>query len=117
MISRLIHVVVPAALLFGLTACGGDEGVPDEPPTGPDFRTIHWECSIESHQDGFLVEVADVDALVDIVSANPFCTGFGELVEVWVELPCPQGLRTITVAATNNAITSEAALEACERAS
>ncbi len=116
-------LVLAAVVLIG-AACGSGSGVesstrapePASVPASPGARTIGYECA-ESSGNTILVELRKLHELADIVNGIDLCEFDGGLDEIRVEVPCPQGTRTITVRALDGQVSDQAVMDACDQIS
>ncbi len=111
--------MLAAVVLVG-AACGSDggrEGIvqasePADAPASPNARTISYECA-ESSGNTILVELQNLDDLAALVNGINLCEFDGGLDEITVEVPCPQGMRAITVRSFEGRVTDQAVVDAC----
>jgi hypothetical protein len=106
-----------ASLVAGCSNDGARSGSirPSEPaqvPSGPNARTITYSC-VEGSSSTITVDLPSVDQLADLINGINVCEFDGGLVEISVEAPCPQGVRTVSVTAEGNRLTNQAVIDAC----
>lgn len=113
--------MLAAGLLVG-AACGSDSGLeggvrasePASAPASPNARTINYKCA-GSSDNTILVELQNLDELAALVNGINLCEFDGGLDEIKVEVPCPQGIRTITVRAVEDKVSDQAVIDACDQ--
>lgn len=106
-----------ASLVVGCSSSGAGSGTtqPSEPaqvPTGPDARTVTYSC-VEGSGGAITVELPSAAQLADLINGIDVCEFDGGLVEISVEVACPEGVRTISVIAEANKLSNQAVIDAC----
>ncbi len=94
----------------GAPATGSHSGVV-EPRI--DARTVAYRC-LDGSSNTIVVEMGSSDELAGVLNGIDLCEFDGGLIEVEMEVPCSQGLRTITVPVNDNTVTEQSVIDACE---